>query len=177
MAKKLTLQDKIQEIQPYFRGIEVKETLFILRVVYPNRWSAYNRDDEIIKVAKSDVNATENEWFYYASVNDIDLTEMFDLVKETVKTNEDMHHKIELMRTKMEELKELFQSEPLDKLQTLYFAFNETPKRKTKRKKQKIEVPQEQLEKHSQDEKAETNQSESQNISVDEIEEMEKGWV
>lgn len=136
MAK--TLQDRIQKIQPYFRGIEVKETLFIVRVVYPNKWSAYNRSDDNIKAAKSD-DTSENEWFYYASVNDVDLGEMFDLVEDTIATNQELYQKIELMRVRMEELKDLFQNESLEKLKTLEFTFGKVTnktKRKTRKNKQ-----------------------------------------
>lgn len=179
--KKQTLQDRIKKIQDYFRGIEIKETLFILRVSLPYRWSAYNRDDEVIKVAKSDVpqaNKNDAEWFYYADVNDVDLNEMFDLVEETIKTNEEVNQKIELMRVKMEELKEIFQNESLERLQTLEFTFSESTKRKKRQNKKKIERETVKVENNDNEESKpiEENNSSSDIISVGELEDLEKEW-
>ena len=180
--KKQTLQDRIKAIQDYFRGIEVKETLFILRVSLPYRWSAYNRDDEVIKVAKSDVpqaNKTDAEWFYYADVNEVDLNEMFDLVEETIRTNEEVNQKIELMKVRMEELKDIFQNETLERLQTLEFTFAEPQKRK-KKTKQKAKTEQAVTKKDiaeevKTEEPQETNTT-SDIINIDELEELEKQW-
>lgn len=171
---KVTLQDRIKAIQPYFRGIEVKETLFILRIVYPNRWSAYNREDEIIKAAKSDDNLVENEWFYYADVNDVDLNEMFDLVEETVQTNEEMYQKIELMRVRMEELKELFQEESLEKLKTLQFTFGETvkPKKRTTRKKNKKNTE----EVITPTEEVTPTEPKEEILTTEDLNDIERGW-
>lgn len=136
MAKKntVTMQDRIKNLQPYFLGIEIKENLYIMRIALPNKWSAYNSDDERIKATKSDTN--KNEWFYYADVNEADLNEIFDLVEDTIRTNESVTKKIELMRVRMGELKELFQKESLERLMSLKFTFDEVkqPKRSYRKK-------------------------------------------
>lgn len=136
---KTSLQDRIRNLQPYFLGFEIKETLYIMRIALPSRWSAYNSEDNLIKVTKSDTN---NEWFYYADINEVDLNDIFDLVEDTILTNESVTKKIELMRQRMEELKELFQSETLERLETLQFVFDDTrkpSKRKYVRKKPRVE--------------------------------------
>ena len=132
MAKKsiITLQDRIQSLQPYFLSIEVKESLYIVKVLLPNKWSAYNREDEVIKVVKSDTD--KNTWFYYAEIKDVELNDIFDLIEETIATNESVTKKIALMKTKMEELKDLFQNESLERLETLEFMFKNVKKTKVK---------------------------------------------
>lgn len=154
MAKKsiITLQDRIQSLQPYFLSIEVKESLYIVKVLLPNKWSAYNREDEVIKVVKSDTD--KNTWFYYAEIKDVELNDIFDLIEETIATNESVTKKIALMKTKMEELKDLFQNESLERLETLEFMFKNVKKtkvksaeKKTKRASSKlVDVPYKQVE-------------------------------
>lgn len=140
--RNVSLQDRIKEIKPYFKGIEIKENLFIVKINFPQGWNAYDREDGIIKAAKSDV--AENEWFYYANVDEVDLNDIFDLIQDTIKNNEEIYQKIELMKIKMGELKELFQNESLEKLQTIKFVFETVkPKRVSKRKKKALEMVEE----------------------------------
>ena len=62
---------------------------------------------------------------------------MFDLIDNTIEMNVSAEAKLELLNEKFDELKHLFATEQLEKLQTLTFVFNEpkkTKKRKTKKK-------------------------------------------
>ena len=168
----MTLQDRITSIQPYFRGIEIKETLFIVRILYPKKWTAYNREDEVIKVTKSDTNS--NEWFYYANIDEIDLNEIFDLVEDTIHTNEALYMKIELMKKKMEELKNLFQEETLERLRTLEFTFTAKPKRKRKKQIQSITIQEAQEEQEQAEHDAVPQ--EVDHLQQEDLLQLEEGW-
>lgn len=129
------LQDRITKIAPYFKGIEMSGGLFIVKVQYKDKWAAYPTQDlETIKVAQSEEEA--NVWFYYAEADKVDMDMIFDLIEETIEMNESIRLKIELLKVKVEELKLIFDSEPLSKLETLQFTFapQEKPKTKSKRK-------------------------------------------
>lgn len=132
---KVTLQDRIKAIQGYFRGIEIKENLYIVKVEFPERWSAYPSEDGLINVARAET--TYNDWFYYANVSEVELNDIFDLIDDTIVTNESINKKIELMKIKMEELKNLFQEETLERLLSLKFTFDEPKKRKKSGRKKK----------------------------------------
>ena len=136
-----TLQDRIKENALYFRGMEMTNGILIIKVLYEDKWGVYPNKEETIKVAKS--NDTPNEWYYYGDFEVISFDEIFDLIEETVTMNINAAKKIELLNQKFEELKNIFATERLEKLETLYFAFNETttkPKKKYNRKK-KVEEP------------------------------------
>lgn len=127
------LQERIKRIAQYFRGIEMTGGLFIVKVQYKDKWAAYpTQDKETIRVAKSD--EEPNVWFYYAQADSIDMEMIFDLIDETIEMNESVRLKIELLKSKVEELKQLFDSEPLSKLERLEFTFAEEKKTKSKRK-------------------------------------------
>lgn len=138
---KLTLQDRIKNNAEYFRGMEIRNGIVIVKVLYKDRWGAYPSNDEKIKVAKSEELA--NEYFYYGDFPDISFDDVFDLIENTIEMNLNAAAKIELLNTKFEELKNIFASESLDKLKTLYFAFENVkttkPKRKYNKKKKEEE--------------------------------------
>lgn len=139
------LQDRIKRIAQYFRGIEMTGGLFIVKVQYRDKWTAYpTQDMETIKVTRSD--EEPNVWFYYAQADTIDMDMIFDLIEETIEMNESVRLKIELLKQKVEELKVLFDTEPLNKLERLEFTFKpeiiekSKPKRKYNKKKKEEEV-------------------------------------
>lgn len=136
------LQDRIKQIAQYFRGIEMNGGLYIVKVQYKDKWMAYpSADKTTIQVAKSEDEV--DVWYYYASVDEVDMELIFDLIDETINMNESVRLKIELLKTKVEELKILFDQEPLAKLERLEFTFKEEPKTKRKtnrKKKEKVEV-------------------------------------
>ena len=135
------LQDRIKAINSYFVGIESYNDALIIRVRYPERWGVYNSNDDTIKVVKSE--EAVNEYYYYGDVKDIDLDRIFDLIEETIQMNQDVIKKIELLKVKMNELKELFDTKTLDELNTLKFV-TESPKATKGRKKytKKVKTPQ-----------------------------------
>ena len=126
-------------MKPYFRGIEMYNEALMVKVVYPNNWRAYPSDDGRIKVTPSD-DKSSNVTYYYADSKDTTYEEMFDLVEQTIKANQDIVLKLKLLKDKVEELKELFQNTSYDDLLNLQFVIEKPtkPKRKYVRKKVKV---------------------------------------
>ena len=123
---KRTLQDRIKDNAKYFRGMEMTNGILIVKVLYEEKWGVYPKDDESVKVAKS--TELPNEWYYYGDFDVITFDDVFDLIEETVEMNINAAKKIQLLNQKFEELKQIFATENLQKLETLYFGFNETVK-------------------------------------------------
>lgn len=136
-----TLQERMNDMMPYFRGIEMYNEALMVKVVYPDKWKAYPSDDGKIKVTPSDDGRMT---YYYADSKDTTYEEMFDLVEQTIKANQDIILKLKLLRDKVEELKELFQNTSYDDLLNLQFVI-EKPTKKSKRKyvKKKVKVDEE----------------------------------
>jgi len=128
---KKSLQDRMNDMKPYFRGIEMYNEALMVKVVLPNNWKAYPSKDNRIKVTPSDDGMMT---YYYADSNDTTYEEMFDLIEETIKANNDIVLKLKLLKEKVEELKELFSRLPYEELQTLKFVTEGVKKEKPKRK-------------------------------------------
>lgn len=127
-----TLQDRMNDMRPYFRGIEMYNEALMVKVVYPDRWKAYPSDDGRIKVTPSD--SDPNMTYYYADSNDTTYEEMFDLVEQTIKANKDIVLKLKLLKEKGEELKDIFSKLSYEELLTLRFVTDKVGEKKPKRK-------------------------------------------
>ena len=163
-----TLQDRMNDMKPYFRGIEMYNEALMVKVVYPPRWKAYPSADERIKVTQGENDKSLT--YYYADSKDTTYEDMFDLIEETIKANNDIILKLKLLKEKGEELKELFSQLSLEELKTLKFVTEkvktEKPKRKYTKKKKEAEKAQEvpQIENNTE----ETNTDEEKSINYDE---------
>lgn len=127
------LQDRINKIADYFKSMEIANNILVIKVLYKNRWGVFNSEDDKIKVCKSE--EIQNEYFYYADYMTVSIDKIFDLIEETIEMNISTEKKVNLLAEKVEELKELFSNESLEKLETLFFDFKEIKKEKQKRRK------------------------------------------
>lgn len=127
-------------MKPYFRGIEMYNDGLIVKTVFPERWKVYGSEDTRIKVAPSENNA--GEYFFYANSNETTYDEMFDLIEEVIKVNEETALKLKLLKDKIEEMKVLFADNDYSKLVTLKFVMEEEkPKAKKGGRKKTKEAP------------------------------------
>jgi len=140
-----TLQERMNDMKPYFRGIEMYNEALMVKVIYPNRWKAYPSADGRIKVTAGDNDKSLT--YYYADSKDTTYEDMFDLIEETIRANNEIVLKLQLLKTKVEELKELFSQLPYDELKTIKFVTEsvKTPKgrKKTTKKVKEAEKAQE----------------------------------
>ena len=132
----------MNDMKPYFRGIEMYNEALMVKVVYPKNWRAYPSDDGRIKVTPSD-DKSSSLTYYYADSKDTTYEEMFDLVEQTIKANQDIVLKLKLLKDKVEELKELFQNTSYDDLLNLQFVIEKQTKPKRKYVKKKVKVEEE----------------------------------
>ena len=104
----------------------------IVRVMYPSSWKTYDDERGKIKITKSEDGGEET--FYYGDINETSYDEMFELVEQTIKANQEMTLKLELLRNKVDEMKEIFSEKTYEELQNLKFTFDK-PKKNNKKKK------------------------------------------
>lgn len=146
----MTLQERMENMKPYFRGIEMYNDALIVKVVYPNNWKYYPSTDGRINAAPSEDGS--DVIFYYADSKDTSYDDMFTLIEETIKVNNETILKLKLLRDKVEELKEVFSIKPYEELETLTFTFSTPKKAKPKRKYNKKKKAQEDANKVVSDE-------------------------
>lgn len=163
-----TLQERMNDMKPYFRGIEMYNEALMVKVVYPRNWKAYPSNDGRIKVTPSDDGALT---YYYADSKDTSYEDMFDLVEETIKANNDIVLKLKLLKDKVIELKELFSQLSYDELTTLKFV---TEKVKTEKGKRKYTKKKKEAEKPQEEPNQASEEGVAQNKNNEDIEELIK---
>ena len=114
----------------------------ILKVCYPEKWSISSSLNENIKVAKSE--DYPNEWFYYSVDENVTLDDLFELVEQTANINLSAIAKFELLKAKINELKEFFSAHNLEELERMKFVVEEEvlakPKKARGKKKKEVET-------------------------------------
>lgn len=116
-----SLQKTLDSLQPYVIGIRYLEGTPVVDAVFKEGWTV--PEDSNIKKAKG--NDELNYYMIFSEVKGIGLDDLLNYVDKTIKVNLEREKKHDLLRTKVNELKEIFKKNSLTKLQRLNFTFAE----------------------------------------------------
>lgn len=115
------IQQTLESLQPYVIGIRYLSGQPLVDVVFNDGWTVL--DDVNIKKVKGDDSL--NYYMLYSEIPGIGMDEILAFVDKIIKANLDREKKHELLRVKVNELKEVFKRNTLSKLHKLKFTFNE----------------------------------------------------
>jgi hypothetical protein len=115
------IQKTLDSLQPYVIGIRYLEGTPLVDAVFKEGWMV----PEDPKVKKIKGNEEMNYYMLFSEVSGVGLDELLAYVKKTIDVNVEREKKHELLREKVNELKELFKKHSLDKLKRLKFNFTE----------------------------------------------------
>lgn len=115
------IQKTLDSLQPYVIGIRYLEGTPLVDAVFKEGWTV--PDDPTVKKIKG--NEELNYFMIFSETSGIGLDELLEYVAKTIKLNEEREKKHELLKIKVNELKEIFKRTPLNKLTKLKFTFPE----------------------------------------------------
>ena len=115
------IQNTLDSLQPYVIGIRYLKGIPLVDVVLNDGWTVI--DDPLIKRVKGD--EALNYHMIFSEEPSIGLDELLAYVDKIIKANIDRERKHELLKSKVNELKEVFKRNSLTKLQQLKFTFGE----------------------------------------------------
>lgn len=115
------IQKTLDSLQPYVLGIRYVETGLVVDVVYKEGWSIVQ--DANIEQVKGDESL--NYYMLYGKTDKIGIDELLAHVDKVIKANLEREKKHELLKVKVNELKEIFRKTPLTKLNRLIFTFKD----------------------------------------------------
>lgn len=119
MAK---IQDRLNILKPYIVGIRYLEGIQIVDAMFKEGWTV--PDSDIIK--KELVDGPKNYYMFYSQDNDnVTVDTLLDYVEGIININIERENKFQLLKLKVDELKELFKTNELNKLETLRFTFSD----------------------------------------------------
>lgn len=115
------IQKTLDALQPYVIGIRYLEGTPLVDAVFKEGWTV--PDEPSIKKAKG--NEEMNYYMIFSETEGIGLDELLAYVERTIKLNQEREKKHDLLREKVNELKEIFKKNSLNKLTRLKFTFSE----------------------------------------------------
>lgn len=115
------LQKTLESLQPYVIGIRYLQGTTLVDVVLTEGWTL----PEDSKITRTKGDESMNYHMIHSDASGIGLDELLAYVDKTIKMNLDREKKHELLKIKVNELKEIFKKNPLNKLQRLKFTFGE----------------------------------------------------
>lgn len=115
------IQKTMDSLQPYVIGIRYLEGTPLVDVVFKDGWSV--PDEPNIKKVKG--NEEMNYHMIFSETKNVGLDELLAYVERTIKLNQEREKKHELLRQKVNELKEIFKKNSLARLTRLNFVFGD----------------------------------------------------
>lgn len=115
------IQKTLDSLQPYVIGIRYLEGTPLVDAVFKEGWTV--PDEPNIKKIRG--NEEMNYYMIFSEVDGIGLDELLSFVERTIRINQEREKKHELLKIKVNELKNIFKKTPLSKLSTLKFTFKE----------------------------------------------------
>ena len=133
----MNIKERIEKIGKYFHSMNVasEDNVIYVRVMFPKGWGCselteYNYN---VKAVADEIPG----YFYFFADMEIGFENIFNAIDFNIHFNEEAQAKVGLLREKIEELKNIFETEDIDTLKTLEFKYKKK-KEKEKNTKNKI---------------------------------------
>lgn len=132
----LDIIDRIKKLGSYFNSmnIEGENGIIYVRVCFPKGWvcSEVTEHNFNVKAVKDEVPG----YFYFYTETQCGFESLFDAIDYNIKFNQDAQDKVNLLRIKIEELKNIFEEEDISVLRTLEFKYKKKKERVKKQDRQ-----------------------------------------
>lgn len=130
----MNIQDRIKNISEYFIGMQMstEDNVVYVRTRFPEKWVISELLEDNFKVRGIQDKKNNTQFFFTGIENGFDA--VFDAIDFTIQMNKSALERLDLFKEKVEELKELFDSEDIEKLRRLEFVFKKPEKKQRKKK-------------------------------------------
>jgi hypothetical protein len=120
----MTIQERLDELNPYVSTIRYDKTP-VVEVEFPVDWGVPKSESISFKAIKEDVETKTVRCVVYSEKPKTSIDDLLDFIKRSIKLNKEREMKNELFKTKVSELKSLFNKTELSKLNGLKFTIPE----------------------------------------------------
>ena len=153
----MSIQERINKLGTYFKGMQVsaENNIVYVTVQFERGWacSEVTEHNFNVKVVQDEVPGV----FYFFAEMEVGFEKIFDAIEYNIKFNEDAQVKVNLLRAKIDELRDIFESEDINTLKTLEFKYKKKVKRERNVSKKEEAISQ------VQEDKSESNYIENNN--------------
>lgn len=116
----MSIGERLKKLHPYVVGIRFTEGLPVIDCVFNEYWTVNGTN--LIHFVQ---NGTADQHMCYSEAPSITIDSLLDYVEQVIKLNLDEEAKATLFRSKLNELKEFFENNSLDKVKKLQFVVGE----------------------------------------------------
>jgi len=129
----MEVKERVERIKAYFVTLSVTEEAICVVTHFPNEW--HMADTKLLRDRFKCEIADKDGCVFFMTELENGFDTAFDCVDFIINMNREIIEKQTLLKAKAKELSELFAKEPLDRLKTLYFAFDDSSLKKRGGKK------------------------------------------
>lgn len=115
------IQKAFQAMQPYLVGVRYVDGTPILDIRFKAEWVLPKSS----QISQAKVEGETDQYILFSQTKGIGLDELLVYLEASIKANVEREKKVELLKVKINELKELFNSNSLIKLQQLKYIFHQ----------------------------------------------------
>lgn len=141
----MSIELRIEKLGSYFHSMNVaaENNIIYVRVMFPKGWGCSELTEYNYKVKA--VGDEIPGYFYFFANMEVGFDKIFDAIEYNIQFNEDAQAKVSLLREKIEELKNIFETEDINTLKTLEFKIKKKPSNKSKNKNKEV-IPEDTIE-------------------------------
>lgn len=162
----MKFSEDLKKIMPYFKGIEVIDGRLIVKLKLERGWFCYEKKG---KFSVMQLKEDENIWAVMCNADSQESDEIFSFIDEIISTNKSVRLKMDLLKIKINELKELFANTPFDELLNLKFVIDKQEEPKKKRPYHKKPKKTDEVEETVTMDDTETNNNEEKQEEVENV--------
>lgn len=115
------IQEKLNSLRPYVIGIRYVEGVQLVDAVFKEGWVVPK--SKFIQAER--VDSENNYYMFFSDRDDVDIDDLLGYVQDIININVERENKFELLKLKVDELKNIFKDNTLTKLQRLKFTFSD----------------------------------------------------
>ena len=116
------IQKRFNELQPYLRGVKLASQYSIIECILKSTWKIDGIVTEGIEYKSGKESEDNKGYMSYMFWGEDSIDNLVDTLEFIVNTNIEMEQKQTLLRSKVEELKRMFEDKSLDELKGLKFS-------------------------------------------------------
>ena len=139
----MNIKERIKKLGAYFNNLNIssENNIIYVHVKFPKGWgcSEVTEHNFNVKCVQDEIPG----YFYFYADIEVGFDKVFDAIEYNIQFNEEAQAKVELLKIKVEELKNIFEEEDIETLKTLEFKVKKKKQTKLKRKKETNHTQQE----------------------------------
>ena len=132
----MSIQERINKLGDYFKGMQVsaENGIIYVTVQFQKGWacSEVTEHNFGVKAVQDEVPGV----FYFFTDMEVGFDKVFDAIDYNIHFNEEAQAKVNLLREKIEELRNVFENEDINVLKTLEFKYKKKNTKISKSKKE-----------------------------------------